>query len=128
MIQKLLDVSSQNSVLNRDGDDTNDLNESVVPATNISMNMNSSMNQSSGRLDIGMLGGTGSNAKSKHSVVIDLVDVTAQQIHDDHAHNANTHTLADDRISVGKLKRLLQIRPDITKLLSDCMIENNIGV
>ena len=65
---------------------------------------------------------------SPNTVVIDLVDVTAQQIHDDHAHNANTHTLADDRISVGKLKRLLQIRPDITKLLSDCMIENNIGV
>lgn len=114
MIQKLLEVSGQNSILNQDATNGS-MNESVLPATPLVSSCHGAANSS--RMDMSVLG--------SKSVVIDLMDVQAQQLRDD---SARANVLVDDRISVSKLKRLLQVRPDITKLLSDCMIENNIGV
>jgi hypothetical protein len=54
------------------------------------------------------------------------IDVGNQFQRDSSKSQGNGESLGDDRISPAQLKRLLQLRPDITKLLSDCIIENNI--
>lgn len=58
------------------------------------------------------------------------IDVEQQISRDAHGSNTPLHDtesgFGDDRITAVKLKRLLQARPDITKLLSDCIIENEI--
>jgi hypothetical protein len=58
------------------------------------------------------------------------IDVDQQVSRDAHGSHTPLHDagdgFGDDRITAAKLKRLLQMRPDITKLLSDCIIESEI--
>lgn len=70
-----------------------------------------------------------SKRRPKQQYLVDIdVDVEHQVSRD--AHGSHTYmegsVFGDERITATKLKRLLQMRPDITKLLSDCIIEDEI--
>lgn len=58
------------------------------------------------------------------------IDVNEQLSRDTYGSNVfldgDSTIFGDERITPAKLKKLLQMRPDITKLLSDCIIENGI--
>lgn len=73
---------------------------------------------------------TSQKLKSTQRYCIDI-DVNEQLSRDTYGSNVSLNYMdnsifGDERITPAKLKKLLQMRPDITKLLSDCIIENGI--
>jgi len=63
----------------------------------------------------------------QYCIDIDVDNQIARDAHGSHTPLVGAgEGFGDDRITASKLKRLLQARPDITKLLSDCIIEHEI--